>query len=159
MLIGRWEVSDHLWQGKWVHVGDPVWDRHLIAELNQAIDILSSTGARVILFTMPYVDPPVEAADGSTFPENEPSRMALFNDLLAQVARQRANTVTLVDLNKMLDPDGHYQPVVDGITVRWSDGIHISKDGGEWLQPRILPLVDRLGLAARASRRPVSPTP
>ena len=158
MLIGRWEVSDHLWQGKWVHVGDPVWDRHLTSELNQAVDILSSTGAKVVLFTMPYVDPPVEAADGSTFPENEPSRITAFNQLLVQVAGQRAGTVTLVDLNKMLDPDGQYQSDVDGVTVRWSDGIHISKAGGEWLQPRILPLVDRLGLAARVSEGTVTPT-
>jgi hypothetical protein len=107
---------------------------------------------------MPYIDPPVEAADGSTFPENEPSRITAFNKLLVQVARQRANTVTLVDLNKMLDPGGHYQSDVGGITVRWSDGIHISKAGGEWLQPRILPVVDRLGLAARASEGTVTPS-
>ena len=43
--------------------------------------------------------------------------------------------VTVVDRNWMLDPDGHFQSVVDGVTVRWADGIHISKDGGEWLQP------------------------
>ena len=82
-----------------------------------------------------------------------------FNKLLVQVARKRAESVTLVDLNKMLDPDGHYQSDVDGVTVRWSDGIHISKAGGEWLQPRILPLVDRLGLAARVSKGTVTAHP
>src|SRR6202034_1589508 len=27
LLIGRWEVSDHYYEGHWVHIGDPVWDR------------------------------------------------------------------------------------------------------------------------------------
>ncbi len=133
--IGRWEVSDHLYDGHWVHIGQPVWDDHLTAELNQAIDILSSDGAKVVLFTMPYVDPPNEAADGTPFPENDPARATAFNHLLEVIARQRAGVVTLVDLNRLLDPDGHYQAVVDGITVRWSDGVHITKSGGNGSSP------------------------
>ena len=57
----------------------------------------------------------------------------------------------MVDLNKQLDPEGHFQTVIDGMTVRWADGIHISKPGGEWLQPFILPTVAQLGLAARGA--------
>jgi len=151
LLIGRWEVSDHLYQGRWVHVGDPVWDRHLTAELDQAVGILSTGGAKVILFTMPYVDPPVEAADGSTFSEDQPSRMRAFNQLLAQVADDRKGVVTLVDLNGLLDPSGHYQAVVDGVTVRNDDGIHLTKAAGEWLQPVVMPTIDGLGLTSRAA--------
>ncbi len=150
LLIGRWVVSDHLYQGHWVHVGEPVWDRHLAAELDQAIDIFTAGGAKVVLFTMPYVDPPTEAANGTPFPENDPARARAFNDLLVKIAGQRAGVVTLIDLNKLIDPNGRFQPVVDGVTVRWADGIHISKTGGEWLQPVILPTVARLGLQARS---------
>ena len=149
LLIGRWEVSDHLYQGRWVHVGDTEWDAHLSAEINHVIDIFSSQGAKVVLFTMPYVDPATEAANGTPFSENDPLRMKAFNGLLAAVAAQRGQVVTLVDLNKLVDPQGHFQSVVDGVTVRWTDGIHIAKTGGEWLQPAILPTVARLGLAAR----------
>jgi hypothetical protein len=39
--------------------------------------------------------------------------------------------------------------VVDGVTVRSTDGIHLTKAAGEWLQPDIMPTVDALGLAAR----------
>jgi peptidoglycan/LPS O-acetylase OafA/YrhL len=150
LLIGRWEVSDHLYQGHWVHVGEPAWDRHLLAELNQAVDIFSAHGARVVLFTMPYVDPSTEAANGTPFPENDPSRVRAFNRLLAAVAASRKNVVTLIDLNKMIDPNGHYQAVIDGVTVRNSDGIHLTKVGGEWLQPSILPTIAALGLAVRS---------
>jgi peptidoglycan/LPS O-acetylase OafA/YrhL len=149
LLIGRWEVSDHLYQGRWVHVGDPAWDRHLTAELDQAVTILSSSGAKVVIFTMPYVDPPTEAANGTPYSENDPARMTAFNKLLVGVADSRSNVVTLIDLNKLVDPSGHYQSVVDGVTARWTDGIHLTKAAGVWLQPDILPIVATLGLAAR----------
>ena len=64
LLIGRWEVSDQLYHGNWVHIGQPAWDDHLASELGQAFGILTAGGARVIVFTMPYVDPPTEAATG-----------------------------------------------------------------------------------------------
>ncbi len=151
LLVGRWDVSDHLYQGHWVHVGDPVWDRHLTAELEQAVDILSAGGAKVMLFTMPYVDPPQESANGSTFSENDPARMRAFNQILTNVANSRKGVATLVDLNALLDPGGHYQLVVDGVTVRSTDGIHLTKAAGEWLQPVLMPAIDGLGLQARAS--------
>ena len=59
----------------------------------------------------------------------------------------------MINLNKKLDPHGHFQLAIDGVTVRWNDGVHISKAGGEWLQPFILPTVGRQGLAAVAARR------
>ncbi len=149
LLIGRWEVSDHLWGGQWTHVGEPAWDAHLVAEIDQAVDILSSDGARVVLFTMPFIDPPTEAANGSMFPENDPARIEEFNRLLVEAADRRRSAATLVDLNRLLDPDGHYQAELRGFAVRWSDGIHITFAGGTLLQPAILPLVAELGLEAR----------
>ncbi len=151
LLIGRWEVTDHLYNGQWVHVGEPAWDAHLVAELNQAIDIFSAHGAKVVLFTMPYVDPSQEAADGQPFIENDPARADAFNRLLRQVADQRRATVTLVDLNKMLDPDGTYQSTIGGVAVRDSDGIHISIPGGELLRPKILPTIASLGCTVERS--------
>ncbi|HXA31798.1 MAG TPA: acyltransferase family protein [Acidimicrobiales bacterium] len=150
ILLGRWQVSDHLYQGKWMHIGQPIWDRHLEAELNQAIDILSSRGAKITLFTMPYVDPPNEAANGTPFPENDPSRVVAFNRVVRTVAAQRPSLITLVDLNKMIDPNGHFQATIDGMTVRWSDGVHITRAASQWLQPQILPTVGHLGLATRS---------
>ena len=163
ILVGRWEVSDHLWHGHWVHIGDTAWDRHLAAELTQAVTMASAGGAKVVLFTMPDVDPPTRQSDGAAFPENLPSRAGRFNALLEQVAHRHRHTVTVVDVGARLDPHGHFQEVVDGVTVRWPDGVHVSADGGRWLQPDVLPTVARLGLAAaptvrdrRAAPRPIS---
>ena len=99
---------------------------------------------------MPYVDPPEEAANGTPFSENDPVRATAFNRLLEGIARRRSAVVTLVDLNRLLDPDGRCRES----TASPSGGatsVHISRSGGEWLQPDILPLVARLGLTARQS--------
>jgi hypothetical protein len=41
--------------------------------------------------------------------------------------------------------------VVDGVTVRNDDGIHLTKAAGEWLQPVVMPTIDGLGLTSRAA--------
>ena len=147
VLLGRWETGDHLWNGQWVHVGEPAFDAHLRDELEQLVTILSARGGSVILCTMPYIDPPVEAPDGTIYPENLPSRTDAFDAIVHQVAAAEPHTVTLFHLHRLLDPGGRYTPVVDGVTVRKSDGIHISFAGGLMVQHAILTLADRLALA------------
>ncbi len=152
VLLGKWEVTDHLWHGHWVHVGDSGWDQHLVGELDQMADILSSTGSKVIFFTSPYIDPNVEAPNGTPYPENEPSRMNAWNRLVVEAAAKRKGTVTVVDVNRLMDPHGHFQSVIDGYTVRSTDGIHITTAGGEFVQSSIMPVVVQLGLESRARK-------
>ena len=150
MLVGRWDLCDHVYKGQIVHVGQPAWNAHLAGEINQAVDIFSAHGARVVLFTMPDINAADEAPGSAAFPENDQSRVDAFNAIVAGVAAHRRSTVTLLDLNKKLDPHGSFQLAIDGVQVRWPDGVHISKAGGQWLQPFVLPLVGRLGLSAQA---------
>lgn len=144
--LGRWEISDHYYEGHWVHVGERHWDAHLAAELRSAIGIFHSFGARVVLFTMPYIDPPDRQPDGQPWPENTAQRTRAFNQVVDGVAHSDRRVVTVIDLNKMLSPHGAFTAVLDGIRVRWTDGIHVTKAGGELLRRRILPELDRLAL-------------
>jgi len=144
--LGRWEVSDHLLDGRWVHVGEPAWDNHLTAELWSAIAIFHSFGAKVVLFTMPYVDPRDQAPGGLPWSENSPARAEAYNTLVRRVARADPRVVSLIDLNKMLSPGGAYAATLDGVDVRQPDGIHVSVAGGELLQRQILPAIDRIGM-------------
>ena len=63
LLVGRWDITDHIDNGTVVHIGQPAWDAHLDDEIDQAVSIFRAEGARVVLFTMPYLDPP-ESPDG-----------------------------------------------------------------------------------------------
>ena len=92
--LGRWEVADHLLDGQWVHIGEPAWDQHLTADLESAVAIFHSIGARVVLFTMPYVDPSDRQPDGMPWSENAPARAQAYNALVRQVAQADPGEVT-----------------------------------------------------------------
>ncbi|GFG73833.1 acyltransferase [Mycobacterium botniense] len=132
LIIGRWETIDRVNEGRWTHIGDPAFDSYLTAELQRALDILSSTGARVMVATAPY-SRRGEKPDGSLYPEDQPERVDQWNTLLRRTIGNRSNVVVL-DLNKRLCPDGVYTAKVDGIQVR-SDGVHLTPEGVKWLTP------------------------
>jgi hypothetical protein len=150
--LGRWEVADHLLDGRWVHIGEPAWNQHLTADLQSAITILHAFGAKVVLLTMPYVDPSNRQANGLPWSENTSARTRAYNALVRQVAAAHPGVVSVIDLNRMLSPSGVYTAAVSGTDVRSSDGIHISLDGGELLQRQILPAVDRIGMEDEAAK-------
>ncbi len=77
LLVGRWDITNHLDHGQIVHIGQPAWNAHLDDEIDQAVTILSAHGAKVVLFTMPYVDP--VSPTGTQYPENSPTRVDEFN--------------------------------------------------------------------------------
>ena len=132
LIIGRWEIVDRMHEGRWTAIGDPAYDAYLRGELARALDILGSTGARVVVTTEPY-NRRGEKPDGSLYPEDDPDRVDDWNTLLRRVVGQRPN-VTVLDLNKKLAPNGAYTTKVDGIRMR-SDGVHPTPEAVEWLTP------------------------
>ena len=132
LIIGRWEIVDRMHEGGWTQIGDPAYDAYLRGELGRALDILGSTGARVVVTTEPY-NRRGEKPDGSLYPEDDPDRVDEWNTLLRRVVGQRPN-VTVLDLNKKLGPNGAYTTRVDGIRMR-SDGVHPTPEAVEWLMP------------------------
>ncbi len=150
--LGRWEVTDHLLHGQWVHIGEPAWDGHLTSELQDAVAMFGGIGAKVVLFTMPYIDPSDRQPDGLPWSENAPARVQAYNALVRRVARADPREVDVIDLNRLLGPDGVYTASLDGVDVR-PDGVHISPAGGLMLQQEILPEVDRIGMENEAAAR------
>lgn len=132
LIIGRWETVDRVNEGQWTHIGDPTFDSYLNAELQRALDIAGSTGARVVVATAPY-SRGGEKPDGRLYPEDQPDRVNQWNAMLRK-AVSRHPGVRILDLNKKLCPDGVYTAKVDGIKVR-SDGVHLTSEGVQWLTP------------------------
>lgn len=132
LMIGRWELVDRVNEGEWTHVGDDAYDAYLRGELNRALDILGSTGARVVVTTAPY-NRRAEKADGTLYPEDRPQRADAWNDLLREVVDARPNA-TVLDLNEKMSPRGYYTTKVNGIRLR-SDGVHPTPEAVEWLTP------------------------
>jgi hypothetical protein len=132
LVTGRWETMDRVHDGQWTHIGTPGFDTYLASEVQTAIDVLGSTGARVIVATEPY-NRRGEQPDGSLYPEDDPGRVDRWNAVVAAVLARNPSVATL-DLNRELAPDGHFTWDVDGVQVR-SDGVHLSVDGVHWLAP------------------------
>jgi peptidoglycan/LPS O-acetylase OafA/YrhL len=132
LIVGRWELVDRVNEGDWTHIGDDAFDAYLHGELQRALDILTSTGARVVVTTEPY-NRRGERPDGSLYPEDQPKRADRWNTLLRSVIGKRPD-VTVLDLNEKLCPDGYYTNKVDGIKMRM-DGVHPTPEAVKWLTP------------------------
>ncbi|WP_232007177.1 acyltransferase family protein [Mycobacterium intermedium] len=132
LVIGRWETVDRVNEGKWTHIGEPTFDAYLNFELQRALNIVGSTGVRVMVATVPY-SRGGERPDGRLYPEDQPERVNQWNTMLRNAVAQHPN-VGIIDLNKKLCPDGVYTAKVDGIKVR-SDGVHLTPEGVKWLIP------------------------
>ena len=132
LIVGRWEVVDRMNEGRWTHIGETGYEEYLRGELNRALDILGSTGARIVVTTEPY-NRRAEKPDGSLYPEDDPDRVDEWNALLRSVVKARPN-VSVLDLNRKLGPNGVYTNRVDGIRVR-SDGVHPTPEAVKWLTP------------------------
>jgi photosystem II stability/assembly factor-like uncharacterized protein len=157
LVLGRWDLMQRMYDGAWISPGSAGYDGVFVPTLERSIRALSARGARVVILTTPFLPPdnppPPPGAqsdictDGGVrqWCEDSPATVRSFNRLLEQGAR--ATGATLVDYASMLDPDGRYSRVVDGVTVRFPDGVHVGLPGADWLAPWILPRLVAVGAA------------
>ncbi|HEX5267522.1 MAG TPA: SGNH hydrolase domain-containing protein [Acidimicrobiales bacterium] len=146
ILVGRWELMDRFYQGRWTHLGDPAFDAYVESQLEHGIAIATSRGAKVALLTVPYYLRGHTPA-GGLFPEDDPARVDHENALFRRVAARYPGLVSVINFGAFLSPGGHFSMVVDGVQVR-SDGVHITPQTGPWLAPRIMPQLVDIGRTA-----------
>jgi peptidoglycan/LPS O-acetylase OafA/YrhL len=144
LIVGWWETQDRYYQGRWQHLGQPSFDAYETAQFEQAITILSSQGAHVALMTAPYFDTG-EQLDGQPWDEDAPARVNVLNRIIEEVAARHPGVVSVIPLNRYLDPDGHFTWSIDGTVVRLGDGIHTTPAAGAYLAPKILPQLAVMG--------------
>ena len=147
VFLGRLDIVNREFDGKWEHIGDPSYDAYLEFQMTTAIEVLSAGGGKVVFLTTPYYDTG-EQPNGQPWPEDDPARVDEYNAMLRRVAAQHPGVAYVLNLNKIADPEGHFQPVIDGVPVRYTDGIHWTFAGDAWLAPRILP---QIALAAQGA--------
>jgi hypothetical protein len=137
---------DRMFQGRWQHLGDPAFDVYERSLFEQAISVLGSRGAHVVLMTSPYFDTG-EQPNGAPWDEDSPARVNVLNRIITSVAAGHRNAVTVVPLNRYLDPQGHFTWKIDGKTMRQGDGVHTTQAAGTYLAPKILPKLAAAGHA------------
>ena len=112
---GYWETQDRSYNGTYTTLANPAYAAFIQNNLTQAVEIAHTDGGAVILSTSPYF------ADGT------PNALVDdYNQIVRSVAAEFPY-VSIDDLFTVLDPNGAYSTVVDGITARSPDGVHITQ--------------------------------
>lgn len=152
---GEYEVRNQRTSYGWTHIGTRRFDATEVAALTRAVAVLHSTGATVVLLTAPYYHQ-FEQPDGNPWPEDDPARVDRYNHLLGQVAAASHGAAVVADVNARLCPDGRFTSTIGGVTVRFSDGIHVTAAGAALISPWLLDLAATQGRMVRAATDPVS---
>jgi peptidoglycan/LPS O-acetylase OafA/YrhL len=158
VLAGRSEVSTVEWEGRSTDILDPAFAAYVRQQLQRAVDVGSSGGAAVVLFTAPCYDSG-EQFDGARWPEDQPDRLNAYNALVRQVVAANPQRAILINLDGLVCPGGTFETQIDGVTVRAPDGVHLpySYDPGSpntaldtlaqvsgfgaWIGPRLWPSI------------------
>ena len=115
---GYWETQDRKFNGTYTTLANPAYAAFIQDNLAQAVQIAHSDGGEVILSTSPY------------FGDGTPSALVDdYNQIVQSVAAEYPY-VSIDDLFTVLDPNGAFSTVVDGLTARGPDGVHITQAGG-----------------------------
>ncbi len=149
LLAGRWEVVDRLYRGSWTNILNPTYAAYVKSQLNAASNLLTSTGAHLVLLTAPCTDEG-EQPDGAPWPEDNPARVAAYNKLVRQVAAAHPQTDSLIHLHADACPGGKFTATMDGQVIRNTDGVHFTAAGGQVMAPKIMPAIVADGRAQRA---------
>ncbi len=121
--------------------GTAAWERTYATALESALTVLGSTGAHIVLPTLPCVGtvPGAKANVGSAL---DRARVRAANTVIAHVAARHPTKVSVPDLFAFLCPSGKYQEGVDGVSSVRSDGEHFTADGAaavaQFLRPYIV---------------------
>ena len=128
VVLGAWDVFDlDLGDGEVLAFGTPEWDGFVAGQLQQGIEALAATGARVALLEVSCMRPQdVEGAGVPALPERaDDARVAHVNDLFRQVAAANADTTTFVDGPAEYCAD---EATATDLGLRW-DGVHATGTG------------------------------
>jgi hypothetical protein len=139
VLVGRWELHDRIRDGRRQHIGEPAFDAHLLAQLDEAIALLSADHRKVALLTVPCFQQH-EQDDGTPEPQDDPARGQRWNQLLETAAARRPDVARVFDITGALCPGGVYRKTdAAGRVLRTEDGIHITEAGSEAVGRTLLP--------------------
>jgi peptidoglycan/LPS O-acetylase OafA/YrhL len=155
VYVARGETFDQEVDGQWQNLGEPSFDAYVESRYRQAVDVLGSRGATVVLATTPFYDSG-DSPTGAPWPEDAPSRVQADNaEIRAAAASATSSTdgsrVYVFDLNALVSPGGAYSPTVGPVNVRCADGVHFTQSGGIFVGQKLAPELAALGQAHASS--------
>ena len=134
--LSSWEAADRILGGELVRVETPSGFQTIYDLIDQAVQRLTATGARVAFLTLP---PATNGDDVAPPTDNTLNRDRLMDEMLTWYAYRHPATTYVVDFSDKVCPGGPPCPeVVDGVRLRPNDGNHYSPTGAAAVAPWIL---------------------
>lgn len=130
--VGRWDALTWLMNGQAVGFGNSSFDSYYQNSLETAINILSTNGAHVYVLSSPYFLMATQP-NGTLYNGDNNYRVSIMNQIDQQVVSNSGGKATYLNLDSAECPNNTFQLVVNGITVRTSDGIHLTVQGDIYL--------------------------
>ena len=121
-------------------IGDPDFNRWLVGQYMEAVEVFEEFGGRVVWLTTPCF----QDRSGSRAGIWDPARVRQMNDrVLPALAAAESGRVTILDLEAAVCPGGNFSESLWGLeNFRREDGIHFSEPGklrvGSWLGEELL---------------------
>jgi hypothetical protein len=153
MLAGRWEDVDRVYDGKWTSISNPTFAAYVKQQLEVASNVVTSSGANMVFLTTPCLSEGRQP-DGKLWPEDLPSRQAIYNRLVREVAAEHHKTDSVVNFAALVCPGGHFTTQLDGYRIRKVDGVHIALTAGPAIAPGLMPKIIASGRAQIARNKP-----
>jgi hypothetical protein len=155
VYVARGETFDQEVGGSWQNLGQPGFDSYVTDRFRQAVSVLGSKGADVVLATTPYYDSGLQPV-GTPWPEDNPARVAVANATMRAVSGSTppgaaGGRVFVFDLNAVVSPGAKYSAAVGSVNVRCADGVHFTRSGGIFVGEKLAPELATLGQAHAAS--------
>ncbi len=151
LLVGAWELFDRQVDGRTIAFKTPEMESELRDRLDQAEQILTANGSKMVLLSAPCFSPDNLAL--GIWGEKERAegwRVDWLNQVFARWAADHPG-VAYRDLHAHFCPGGEYTSTIGGKEVRY-DGIHFSKAGAnelwKWLGPQVRQLATSSPAAA-----------
>ncbi len=138
LIVGWWETMDRTYQGRWQHLGDPEFDAYELSRFEEAVSVLGCEGSHIVFMTSPYFNSG-NWLDGRPGAGDPPIRVKRLNWIIESVAARHRHIVSVVPLNRYLDPGDRFTWKIGGRPVRFNDGVHTTEAAGSYLAPKILP--------------------
>ncbi len=151
LYLARGETFNQMVGGQWQNFGQPAFDLYVQSRFRQAVNVLGSKGASVVLMTTPLYNSGVSPA-GTPWPEDDPARVAMDNAMMRQLAASTpagayGSKIYVFDLNTVVSPGQKYSPSVGQVNVRCTDGVHFTRSGGIFVGLKLSPELVALGQA------------
>ena len=119
--------------GEWRAVGDPAVDQYQLSAMQEDVDVLGQTGARVVWFDLPYSQRDGGEITGAPLLDSsDPTRTDRYNQLLDELAASRP--VSILRWSTYFNA----LSVEDDLALRLSDGFHLKSEATQMLLDQFL---------------------